>query len=70
MASILVGMGTTLAWEVVGRIRTVDGVPGYLFGLETAYPALALSIGTLVVVSLLTPAQSEEEAAPLLGGTR
>ncbi len=70
VASIFVGMGTTLAWEVVGRIRTVDGVPGYLFGLETAYPALALSIGTLVVVSLLTPAQSEEEAAPLLGEAR
>ena len=65
MASILVGMATTLAWEIVGRVRGVDGVADYLLGLETAYPALALSIGTLVVVSLLTPRQSDEDVAAL-----
>ena len=65
VASILVGMATTLAWEIVGRVRGVDGVADYLLGLETAYPALALSIGTLVVVSLLTPRQSDEDVAAL-----
>ena len=55
VASILVGMVTTLGWESVGLLRSVDGSPVYPLGLETAYPALALSIGTLVVVSLATP---------------
>jgi SSS family solute:Na+ symporter/sodium/proline symporter len=69
VSSILVGMLTTLLWEIVGMVRGVDGVPDYLFGLQTAYPALALSIGTLIVVSLATPAQSEGEVAALYSGT-
>jgi len=52
--SILAGMLTTLGWEIAGLARAVDGVPAYPFGLETVFPALALSIGTLVVVSLIT----------------
>ena len=55
VASILAGMVTTLGWEIVGLARSVDGVAAYPFGLETAYPALALSIGTLIAVSLATP---------------
>ena len=55
VASILAGMVTTLGWEIVGLARSVDGVVAYPFGLETAYPALALSIGTLIAVSLATP---------------
>jgi len=54
IASISVGMLTTLAWEIVGLVRAADGMPVYLLGLETAYPALVLSIGTLIVVSLFT----------------
>ncbi|MEE2638754.1 MAG: sodium:solute symporter family protein, partial [Acidobacteriota bacterium] len=54
IASISVGMLTTLVWEIVGLVRGADGVPVYLLGLETAYPALALSIGTLIVVSFCT----------------
>ena len=65
VASILVGMLTTLVWEIVGLARGVDGTPAYLLGLETAYPALALSIGTLIFVSLATPAQSDAEVAAL-----
>lgn len=68
VASILVGMLTTLSWEIVGLARGSDGVPDYLFGLETAYPALVLSIGTLVLVSLVTPASDEEEVAALYSG--
>ena len=61
VASIAVGMATTVTWEVIGLARAVDGNPVYLFGWQTAYPALALSILTLVVVSLLTPPPSEAE---------
>ena len=69
VASILVGMSTTLVWEVIGLVRAVDGEPAYLFGWQTAYPALTLSIATLIVVSLLTPpptqAEIELSAAPV-----
>ena len=65
VASILAGMLTTLIWEIVGLVRGVDGVAAYPLGLETAYPALTLSIATLVVVSLLTPAQTDAEVAAL-----
>ena len=67
VASILAGMITTLGWEIVGLARGVDGTPAYLLGLETAYPALALSIGTLIVVSLATPARSAAQTATLDG---
>ena len=66
VASILVGMITTLGWEIVGLARGVDGAAVYPLGLETAYPALALSIGTLIVVSLVTP--PAPRAAALDGG--
>ena len=59
VASILAGMGTTLAWEIAGYVRGA-----YPLGLETAYPALALSIGTLIVVSLATPPRTDRAAAP------
>ena len=65
VASILAGMLTTLIWEIAGLVRGVDGVAAYPLGLETAYPALTLSIATLVVVSLLTPAQTDAEVAAL-----
>jgi SSS family solute:Na+ symporter len=55
VASIAIGMGTTLAWEMIGLLRGSGGEPNHLFGLATVYPALALSIGALVVVSLMTP---------------
>ncbi len=65
VASILAGMLTTLIWEIAGLVRGVDGVAAYPLGLETAYPALTLSIATLVVVSLLTPPQTDAEVAAL-----
>ena len=61
VASILAGMLTTLAWEIVGLARAVDGTPAYPFGWQTAYPALALSIATLVIVSLATPPPTDAE---------
>ena len=72
VASILAGMLTTLIWESVGLLRGwvlgVDGGIAYPLGLETAYPALTLSIATLVIVSLLTPAQTDAEVAALYVG--
>lgn len=61
VASILAGMLTTLAWEIVGLARAVDGAPAYPFGWQTAYPALALSIATLLIVSLATPPPTDAE---------
>ncbi len=61
VASILAGMLTTLIWEIVGLARAVDGAPAYPFGWQTAYPALALSIATLVIVSLATPPPTDAE---------
>jgi solute:Na+ symporter, SSS family len=52
VASICVGMLTTLAWEIVALVRGTGGTPAYPFGLETVYPALLFSIVALVVVSL------------------
>ena len=63
--SILTGMLTTLAWEIAGLVRAVDGNPVYPFGWPTIFPALALSIGTLIVVSLLTKRPTAEQLAPL-----
>ncbi|HJO38615.1 MAG: sodium:solute symporter family protein [Vicinamibacterales bacterium] len=64
VASILVGMTTTLVWEIVGLARAEDGVAAYPFGVETVYPALTLSIVTLVVVSLATRPAADRAVTP------
>ena len=62
VASIVVGMVTTIGWEIVGLARAgADEAAAYPFGWQTAYPALALSIATLVVVSLATPPPAKHE---------
>ena len=58
-------MLTTLGWEIAAKVRGGVGDPEYFFGLPTVYPALALSIGTLVVVSLATKAPRAEELRAL-----
>jgi len=60
VSSILFGMMTTLGWEIAGRVITPVGAdPMYPLGLQTIYPALGVSIATLIIVSLLTkPRQS------------
>ena len=63
-------MLTTLIWEIVGLVRGDNGIPDYLFGLQTAYPALLLSIGTLILVSLATPRQTDQEVRALYGEGR
>jgi solute:Na+ symporter, SSS family len=59
VASIATGMTTTLGWEIYAR-----SAGGYPYGLDTVYPALALSVLALVGVSLATgPPTAEERAA-------
>jgi hypothetical protein len=45
-------------WEVIGKLRAPAGAdPQYLLGLPTVYPALVLSVVTLVVASRIEPEQ-------------
>lgn len=65
VAGMAAGMLTTLGWEIAAKVRGGVGDPQYFFDLPTVYPALAFSIGTLVIVSLMTKAPTEEELRPL-----
>ena len=66
VASIASGMAMTLGWEIAARLRAAaDGVADYFWDLPTVYPAFAISVTALVVVSLMTPAPRREELAPL-----
>jgi len=59
IASILLGTGVTVWWELATQSA---GAPP--FGLPTFYPAIAASIGGLVIVSLLTRAEPESKWRP------
>ncbi len=61
--SIAAGMSVTLLWEIVGLQRGTAGTPAYLFGLQTIYPALLASIGTLVGVTLGARTEGAESTA-------
>ena len=50
--SIAAGMTVTLLWEVVALWRGSAAEPAYLFGIQTIYPALLASIGTLVGLTI------------------
>ena len=50
--SIAAGMSVTLLWEVVALSRGSAAAPEYLFGIQTIYPALVASVGTLVGLTL------------------
>jgi SSS family solute:Na+ symporter len=50
--SIAAGMLVTLLWEIVARSRGNATAPQYLLGLQTIYPALAASVGTLVLLTI------------------
>jgi SSS family solute:Na+ symporter/sodium/proline symporter len=61
VASIASGMAMTLGWEIWAQNHAGE----YVFGLPTVYPAVAVSVAALVLVSLATPAPSEQELAEL-----
>ncbi|MBI2835606.1 MAG: sodium:solute symporter family protein [Acidobacteria bacterium] len=66
VASIFTAMVTTLAWEIVAMLNaTPAGDPVYPLGLPTIYPALVVSIGTLIGVSLMTTPPTEKQLEPL-----
>ena len=50
--SIAAGMLVTVLWEVVGLARGTPTTPHYLFGIQTIYPALVASVGTLILLTL------------------
>ena len=53
--SIAAGMSITLVWELIALGRGGAGGPGYPLGLQTIYPALLVSVGTLVALTLAPP---------------
>jgi solute:Na+ symporter, SSS family len=59
VASIATGMILTLGWEIYAR----NAGGHYLLAMPTVYPACAGSVLALVVVSLATPAPSEQDLA-------
>lgn len=52
VGSIAAGMLVTFGWEISALLRGSVAAPEYLFGLQTIYPALLASVGTLVLLSL------------------
>ncbi len=57
--SILGGLVTTIAWEIANRIQ--GALP---LGIPAVYPALIVSVGLLIFVSLATPKPSPEKWKP------
>jgi len=54
VCSIALGMVTTIGWELLKKP----------FGVPTVYPALILSVSSLIIISLLTPKPKEESWRP------
>jgi SSS family transporter len=59
VASITIGVATTLIWEFGGFGATT--------GIDPVIPAITLSVLTLVIVSLLTPPPRREQLKPFFG---
>jgi SSS family transporter len=59
VTSIVAGVVTTLIWEFGGH--------GERTGIDPVIPAIAISVLSLVVVSLMTPKQSETRLKPFFG---
>jgi solute:Na+ symporter, SSS family len=60
VAAIAVGTVVTLMWDIPG-VR--ESFPKILAERDAIFPALFLSVGAMVVVSLLTPAPEPEQLA-------
>ena len=58
IASIVAGSVTTIVWEVAGLTSI-----GYPLGISTVYPALTVSIATLVGVTLISEASHEKHVS-------
>jgi len=64
LASIISGSVVCIFFFVMSKVLPAAQVPeGDPWGVPLIYPALIASLGSLVIVSLLTPKQKEEELA-------
>lgn len=64
VTSILLGTVVTVSWQMLQQ-HGPDTVRRQIDGIDAVYPALAASVLSLVVVSLLTPAPSPMQLAKL-----
>jgi len=60
IASILLGTGVTVAWEMI--TQNAGGIPP--MGIPTFYPAIAASLGGLILGSMLTAPEPEAKWRP------
>jgi SSS family solute:Na+ symporter/sodium/proline symporter len=65
LAAMVAGMVTTIGYETYAKLQGSGGEAVYPWNLPTVYPAAALSIGCLVVVSLMTKPPSPQQLAKL-----
>lgn len=64
VASIITGTVVTIVWQFLQQYGSFE--PDSLVAtVDAVYPALAVSVGCLIVVSLLTPTPSEEKLSKL-----
>jgi solute:Na+ symporter, SSS family len=64
IASILLGTVVTVAWEMLQQ-HGPAAVQQQIGSIDAVYPALAVSLASLAIVSLLTPAPSQAKLAKL-----
>jgi hypothetical protein len=50
--SIAAGMLVTLLWELVALWRGTSAAALYPLGIQTIYPALVASVGTLILLTI------------------
>lgn len=58
--SMVAGLTVTAAWELAGLLRATPAAPAYPLGIQTIYPALIASVGTLLAITLLSAARRED----------
>jgi len=62
LASIISGTTICVFLKIIGEVLPPDKVPdGDPWGIPIIYPALIVSVGSLIVISLLTKKQKSEE---------
>jgi SSS family solute:Na+ symporter/sodium/proline symporter len=64
VTSILLGTVITVAWQMLQQHGS-DAVQKAIGGIDAVYPALAASVISLIVVSLLTPAPTPKQLSQL-----
>ena len=52
LSSMVAGTAGTLIWEIIASVRGSIAAPMYVFGIPTLFPALLLSVSTLIARTL------------------